>query len=625
MGNVPPPHISTRIQNATIAIPSLFCVNSPIWRENLFGKKLIMKPMRYAHSEGHTDLCYEDTGRYMLTCGSDGDVRIWEGIDDDDAVSHRVGDRVYAVAYKNGRFFTSSDANSVQVHTFPDGGPDGIVTRFTAPVNHMCFNQSGTTMVAGASDFTIKIIVVETSSHKVCHGHEAPILSVAIDPKDEYFASSSCDGSVRVWKMEDQTVVKSWNLLQKCNDVSLSKTLCRLCWSQDGKHLFVPVEKEVHIYQRDSWERLSSITDSQLSEAVSVTCLSPNGSHLAVGCIDGSICVLDWKKRKVLHKHKHQKNLPITALAWNPSKNNELAFCDNQGQLGVIDAAVIQDSTAEGTGESTRGEFEGVFDDDDDMLIEASLRHTADDNDSVSGDGFQPKKSTQAIVDDDEDDDGDFLKDLKNDLKGDEDDASSVSESLPPQPLPLVVRDDGYKPTPLQRPFQPASTPEHLQSRFMKWNSVGIIKQYNTEEENSIDIEFHDAATHHAMHITNNMDYTMADLSSEAVVVACVGEIDSQSKLTCMHFGSWDSAKEWTVAMPEGEDIQAVAVWIQKAKSKKNAENQDKKRKRDESETTDMNCAKNKKCELDETADAKKPLSQSTNDRLKNFAFAKDG
>jgi hypothetical protein len=29
----------------------------------------------------------------MLTCGQDGDVRVWEGIDDDDAVSHKVGDR----------------------------------------------------------------------------------------------------------------------------------------------------------------------------------------------------------------------------------------------------------------------------------------------------------------------------------------------------------------------------------------------------------------------------------------------------------------------------------------------------------------------------------------------------
>lgn len=44
------------------------------------------------------------------------------------------------------------------------------------------------------------------------------------------------------------------------------------------------------------------------------------------------------------------------------------------------------------------------------------------------------------------------------------------------------------------------------------------------------------------------------------------------SKLTCMHFGSWDSAKEWNLTMPEGEIIQVrlhsfLCTWMQKCKS----------------------------------------------------------
>ena len=46
----------------------------------------------------------------------------------------------------------------------------------------------------------------------------------------------------------------------------------------------------------------------------------------------------------------------------------------------------------------------------------------------------------------------------------------------------------------LQGPFQPGSTPIHLESRFMVWNSVGIVKSFNTDDENSIDVEFHDAS-----------------------------------------------------------------------------------------------------------------------------------
>lgn len=37
------------------------------------------------------------------------------------------------------------------------------------------------------------------------------------------------------------------------------------------------------------------------------------------------------------------------------------------------------------------------------------------------------------------------------------------------------------------------------------------------------------------------------------------------SKLVCMHFSSWDSCKEWSVPLPEGEEIEAVTLgdgWV---------------------------------------------------------------
>lgn len=56
---------------------------------------------------------------------------------------------------------------------------------------------------------------------------------------------------------------------------------------------------------------------------------------------------------------------------------------------------------------------------------------------------------------------------------------------------------------------------------------MGIILHYNTDEENSVNIEFHDTATHHAMHVANTLEHTMADLSSEVVVLANGGDEDS--------------------------------------------------------------------------------------------------
>lgn len=67
------------------------------------------------------------------------------------------------------------------------------------------------------------------------------------------------------------------------------------------------------------------------------------------------------------------------------------------------------------------------------------------------------------------------------------------------------------------------------------WNAVGIIKQFNTEEEESIDIEFHNTAIHHAMHLTNSAGYTMGDVSTEAVVLASPGEDSDPRSAQCLY------------------------------------------------------------------------------------------
>ncbi|ESP02838.1 hypothetical protein LOTGIDRAFT_110682 [Lottia gigantea] len=481
-----------------------------------------MKPLRYAHNDGHTDLCFDDSGRYMLTCGTDGDVRIWQGIDDDDTISHRAGDTVYSIAFKNGRFFTASDSNSIQANTFPDGLPDGIVTRFTASINHMVLNESGTTMAAGSSDFTIKVVDIESSNHKVCRGHEAPVLSLALDPKQEYLVTIGCIDELMC------VIFQSINVM---------------CINKDQQYLAIGCIDELMCVIFQSINVMCINEDQQylaidelicvIFQSINVMCINKDQQYLAIGCNDGLIAIIDWKKNRFLTRYIHEKNLKITAIAWNPSENNQIAFCDVKGQLGVIDEAV-----SETDNQTTEGEFEGVFDDDDDMLIQA----TAD---------------KQCILDNEASEDVyfvDFLQDVKNDI---DDDKSSIVSSVIPPVRPIT---DSYKPTPLQKPFQSASTPLHLSSRFMKWNSIGIIRQYNTDEETSIDIEFHDSSTHHPMHITNNMDYTIGDLSSQAVVLASQGEDGNPSKLTCLHFGSWDNCKEWTVTMDDDEDIQAVTI-----------------------------------------------------------------
>ena len=117
----------------------------------------------------------------------------------------------------------------------------------------------------------------------------------------------------------------------------------------------------------------------------------------------------------------------------------------------------------------------------------------------------------------------------------------------------------------IQESFQPGSTPVHLESRFMVWNAIGTIRSFNSDDENSIDVEFHDAAVHHPIHLGNSNQYSMADLSMEAILLASEGDDEVPSKLTCHYFATSALVKEWSIDLPEKEGIMAICCgtgWV---------------------------------------------------------------
>nr|XP_046251496.1 WD repeat and HMG-box DNA-binding protein 1 isoform X2 [Scatophagus argus] len=530
------------------------------------------KPMRYGHSEGHTEVCFDDTGKFVVTGGNDGDVRIWEGLDDDDPKFITVGEKVYSLALKNGKLVTASSNNTVQIHTFPDGDPDGILTRFTTNATHVTFNSSGSRVAAGSSDFMVKVVEVSDSSQqKTLRGHEAPVLSVAFDPEDDFLASASCDGSVVVWNIEEQTQVISWPLLQKTNDVSNAKSLCRLAWQPAmAKFLAVPVDTKVHLYKRGSWDHVSTLSDDLLTQPVNVVAWSPCGQYLAAGSVGGSLTVWDISSKLCVERQKHEKGFTVCCLAWHPS-GSQIAYTDTEGRLGLLDGLNTSNTAAaEPPTKNPAKDYDDLFDDDDDRVMDEGLSDTNsplkravagddDDDDDFLMPATGRVRNRGAILDDENSLDTGSLR-LGQGKFGDDDDTGSavVPAAAPSGPLRPVY--EGPLPTPPQKAFQPGSTPAHLTHRFMMWNSVGIVRSYNDEQDNAIDVEFHDTAVHHAMHLTNSLGHTMADLSQEAVLLACPSTDELASKLQCLHFSSWDTNKEWMVDLPKGEDVKALCL-----------------------------------------------------------------
>nr|XP_033807240.1 WD repeat and HMG-box DNA-binding protein 1 [Geotrypetes seraphini] len=532
--------------------------------------------MRYGHTEGHTDVCFDDKGSYIVTCGSDGDVRIWENLDDDDPKSVSVGDRAYSFALKNGKLVTAVSNNTVQIHTFPEGVPDGILTRFTTNANHVTFNADGTQIAAGSSDFLVKIVQVDDSSQqKTLRGHEAPVLSLAFDPKDAFLASASCDGFVRVWNIAEQICEMSWSLLQKCNDVVNVKSICRLAWQpKSGKLLAIPVEKSVQLYERDSWSNQFNLSDDFLTQILNVVSWSPCGQYLSAGSIDGCIVIWNVVTKQCIDRVKHDRGYTICGLAWHPS-GGQIAYTDTEGNLGLLENVCdgqVKKSSDKVQSVATR-DYDSLFDDDDnDFLnrepVECQEEKAVEEDDDIIPISGRLRHHGPILDDDNSIDDVPSPKlgtdPGKTEVEEDGYVKASSVQSLTATAFQRPIY-DGPKPTPRQKPFQSGSTPSHLMHRFMVWNSVGVIRCYNDEHDNAVDVEFHDTSVHHAMHLTNTLNHTIADLSQEAVLLACESTDELTSKLQCLHFSSWDTSKEWMVDMPKGEDIEAVCLgqgWV---------------------------------------------------------------
>ncbi|XP_057707221.1 WD repeat and HMG-box DNA-binding protein 1 [Corythoichthys intestinalis] len=537
------------------------------------------KPMRYGHSEGHTEVCFDDTGKFMVTCGNDGDVRIWENLDDDPRFIN-VGEKTYSLAVKNKKLVTATSNNTVQVHTFPDGDPDGILTRFTTNATHVTFNTSGYRVAAGSSDFLIKVVdVSDSSQQKTLRGHEAPVLSVTFDPKDEFLASASCDGSVIVWNIEEQSQVISWPLLQKTNDVSNAKSICRLAWQpRTAKFLAVPVDTRVHLYKRGSWDHVSTLSDDLPTQPINVTAWSPCGQFLAAASVAGFITVWDIESKLCVERQKHEKGFTVCSLAWHPS-GSQIAYTDTEGHLGLLESfspSISKTTMPKVTAEKEEKGYEALFDDDDDDHVmdegwsdanspskKAAIginKDEDDDDDDFIIPATGRVKNRGAVLDDENSLDSGSLKLGQAKFDGDDDDADSAMMNAATMPATLKPIYDGPQPTPPQKAFQPGSTPIHLTHRFMMWNSVGTVRGYNDEQDNAIDVEFHDTAVHHAMHLTNTLGHTMTDISQEAVLLACPSTDELASKLHCLHFSSWDTNKEWMVDLPKGEDARALCL-----------------------------------------------------------------
>ena len=282
----------------------------------------------------------------MVTCGEDGDVRVWRGFDDIDNTSIRVADKCSAVACRSGTIYAAdAECNELRRYDLASGECQGTITAFTLPITSVQVNKSNTRLVCGSADFGVRVCELTATGASVLSelsGHEAPVLAVCYDPLEKYVASSACDGTLRFWSLQTHTCVKTLAKLHaRSNDVADSPSWCRMAWHRDGAIVAVPALAEVHFYERETWLCKFKITleqsesDSEQQQQASIVCFSPDGQHVLVAAANQTMYVHSIINKALLFKYAYSAHKRIAALVWCPA-TSAVVFCDTSGNMGLV-------------------------------------------------------------------------------------------------------------------------------------------------------------------------------------------------------------------------------------------------------------------------------------------------
>lgn len=116
----------------------------------------------------------------------------------------------------------------------------------------------------------------------------------------------------------------------------------------------------------------------------------------------------------------------------------------------------------------------------------------------------------------------------------------------------------------VQKPLQPGSSPADEDNRFLCWNNAGIIRAQFGDDDQSIDVMFHDTEKHSSVNFKNELNYTFGSLSEDCVVVGSNGKYGTgPSSIHGINLLETNREnREWEVEMPHVELIEALAAGI---------------------------------------------------------------
>ncbi|KAJ0982370.1 hypothetical protein J5N97_010625 [Dioscorea zingiberensis] len=198
------------------------------------------------------------------------------------------------------------------------------------PQKCLAFSTDGSKFAIGGEDGhlrifewpTLRVLLDEPKAHKSFRD-----MDISLD--SEFLASTSTDGSARIWKINDGVPLTT---LTRSSEEKIE--CCR--FSRDGMRpfLFCTVQKGAQVmtavWDISTWNKIGY--KRLLRKPTSVLSISLDGKYLALGSNDGDICVVEVKKMEISHwSKKLHLGAPISAIEFCPTERVVLSTSSRWG------------------------------------------------------------------------------------------------------------------------------------------------------------------------------------------------------------------------------------------------------------------------------------------------------